>query len=228
MAGSLPRLELLGYELRAGVARQVTDLVDLRTDTVRPGALPDAGTVAVVGEVRPFEDVVRPAGSLTPSVICRVRVDAYPEPVPDPARRSFTDGTVVTDDVHAVPFVLADGTGRAVVDPVPRAPEEGVTPEATARPRAAYVTSDLRLPDAGLVVADRLRALGERRRSWLRATTDLADDAFVRVLERRVVPDDRLRVLGYRVRPGPDVERDVINVGSLRVPFRVAPAHGDR
>ncbi len=233
MVGEWPRVEMLWYRLREGAVRQVIDLADVRADTVPPGALPDRGTVAVVGGVEAFEDrVVRPAGSLTPAVVCRVRVDAYRDPVADPGKRSFTDGLVATDDVHAVPFVLTgDGDGddrdrlaRAVVDPVPRAANEGLVPEESVRPRAAYVTSDLRFPHEELVVADRLRDLDERRRSWLREATDLADGAFVRVLERRVEPGDRLRVLGHRVRPGPAVERDLINVASWRSPFRVEPA----
>ncbi len=227
---------MLGYELREGLARQFVDLTDLRAETVTPGALPERGTVAVAGTVEPFDDrLVRPTGSLTPSVVCRVRIDAYPAPIDDPGRRSFTDGFVATDDVHAVPFVLAgddprpggdSGPAQAVVDPVPRAADEGLTPETSVRPRAAYATSDLRYPHEAVVVADRLRALDERRRSWLRETTDLADDAFVRVLERRVEPGDRVRVLGHRVRPGPAVERDVINVATWRSAFRVEPAPG--
>jgi len=232
LPGEWPRVEMLSYRLRAGVVRQVIDLADVRADTVTPGALPDRGTVAVVGRVEPLEDRVRPAGSLTPAVVCRVRVDAYRDPVVDPGERPFTDGLVATDDVHAVPFVLSgdadrDDHGRptgAVVDPVPRAAEEGLVPEESVRPRAAYATSDLRFPHEELVVADRLRDLEERRRSWLRESTDLADGAFVRVLERRVEPGDRLRVLGHRVRPGPAAERDLINVASWRSPFRIEPA----
>ena len=245
--GEWPRVEMLGHRLREGVARQVIDLADVRTDTVTPGTLPEHGTTAVVGRVEPFENrLLRPTGSLTPSVVCRVRVDAYRDPVADPGERGFTDGLVSVDDVHAVPFVLAasggsdagdgaDGVGdasdgdrgqpaRAVVDPVPRAADEGLVPEESVRPRAAYVTSDLRFPHEELVVADRLHDLDERRRAWLRETTDLAEDAFVRVLERRVEPGDRVRVLGYRVRPGPTVERDVINVASWRSAFRIEPA----
>lgn len=188
MIGDWPRVEMLTYRIREGAVRQVIDLADVRANTVTPGALPDRGTVAVVGRVAPFEDrLVRPAGSLTPSVVCRVRVDAYRDPIADPGRRSFTDGLVATDDVHAVPFVLSagrpgDGGGRAVgparavVDPVPRAADEGLVPEESVRPRAAYVTSDLHVFHEELVVADRLRNLDERRRSWLRESTDLAGD----------------------------------------------------
>lgn len=223
---------LLRHRLRRGLARQVTDLTALRTDPVSPGGLPDGGTVAVTGEVRPYEPagVPRAAGSRTPSVLYRLRVDAYPEPVEDPERRSFADGSVVTDDVHAVPFVLADGEGReretAVVDPVPRAAEEGLTPERTVRPRTDYVSADVRFPHEGLVTAGRLRELDERRRSWLRETSDLSASAFVRVLERRLSPGDRVTVLGHRVLPGPDTERDVIHVRSWRSPFRIAPVEG--
>ena len=85
------------------------------------------------------------------------------------------------------------------------------------------MTSDLRYPDAGLVAADRLRDLSERRRSWVRERTNLADDAFVRLLERRLSPGDRVRTVGHRVRHDRGVDRDVINVRSLRAPFRVEP-----
>ncbi|PSQ59839.1 hypothetical protein BRD18_02520 [Halobacteriales archaeon SW_7_71_33] len=213
------------YGLRRVAARTIASLASTRAETVSPGALPDGGTVAVAGRVEPYDTVgvVRPGGSRTPSVCCRVRVDAYPEPVSNPERRSFTDGSVALDDVLAVPFVLADGSDEAVVDPVPRAPSEGLAPAATVRPRAAYVTSDLRYPDEGLVAADRLRDLSERRRSWVRERTNLADDAFVRLLERRLSPGDRVRTVGHRVRHDRGVDRDVINVRSLRAPFRVEP-----
>ncbi len=247
MTGEWPRVEMLEYRVRKEVSRRVVDLAALRADTMTPGELPERGTAAVVGTVDPFEDhLVRPAGSLTPSVVCRVRVDAYSGPVRNPGERSFTDGLVATDDVHAVPFVLVESAGRdlgddangvkdvsdgghsgparAVVDPVPRAADEGLVPETSVRPRAAYVTSDLQFPREELVVADHLRELDERRRAWLCETTSLADGAFVRVLERRVEPGDRVRVLGHRVRPGPSVERDLISVASWRSPFRVEPA----
>lgn len=219
---------LLRYRLRRSVARGVSDLAALRADTAAPGDLPESGTVAVAGEVRPFEraGVLRPAGSLTPSVLYRLRVDAYPEPVERPARRSFADGSVVTDDVHAVPFVLADDTGRAVVDPVPRAAEEGLTPEETVRPRTDYVTADVRFPHEGLVTAGRVDELDGRLRAWLLETVSVSRETFVRVLERRVSPGDRVTVLGHRVLPGPDTERDVIHVESVRSPFRIAPTAG--
>jgi hypothetical protein len=104
-------------------------------------------------------------------VSCRLRVDASPEPIPRPAERSFTDGSVPVDDVHAVPFALVGDTSRAVVDPVPRAAEEGLVPERTVRPRTDYLTADVRFPHEGSVAAGPVEPLDDRVHSWLTGRT---------------------------------------------------------
>jgi hypothetical protein len=104
-------------------------------------------------------------------VSCRLRVDASPEPIPRPAERSFTDGSVPVDDVHAVPFALVGDTSRAVVDPVPRAAEEGLVPERTVRPRTDYLAAGVRFPHEGSVAAVPVEPLDDRVHTWLTGRT---------------------------------------------------------
>lgn len=228
--------EFVRLSVRDRVARLRDGILGIRVPTSSPEELPEGGDVAVRGRVEPAEELLRSPVTDVECVLAHHRLEA----------RSDADsrGGVFWDRINAVSFHVVDGSGgdggdgaggvrdgdgtgagegdRALVDPIPRSPENDFEPGPRSQGRAAYADATLDFPGAADVrevwkwELDRDDPLAE-----FVDPADLPDEALLRYTERRFEPGHRVSVLGHRL-PEEHFTADLAHVAGLRTPFRLS------